>query len=129
MVVKRNVGLLTGLKYRGGSPMLVWLLHRITGLGIIIFVTLHIFAGLLIQQYGGTMAVTINTLFESIYFQVFIYFCVIFHALNGSRIIIMDIWPKLLEYQREVIWLEWLVFIPIYGLVIFVMISNVIKGG
>jgi len=129
MVVKRNVGLLTGLKYRGGSPMLVWILHRISGLGIIIFVTLHMLAGLLIQQYGGTLAVTINTLYESIYFQVFIYFCVIFHTLNGLRIIIMDIWPKLLEYQREVIWLEWLIFVPTYGLVIFVMISNAIKGG
>ena len=129
MVIKRNVGLITGLTYRGGSPMLVWLLHRISGLGIIIFVTLHMVAGLLIQQYGGTLAVTINTLYESIYFQVFIYFCVIFHTLNGLRIVIMDIWPKLLEYQREVIWLEWLVFIPIYGLVVFVMISNAIKGG
>jgi succinate dehydrogenase / fumarate reductase cytochrome b subunit len=129
MVVKRNVGLFTGLKYRGGSPMLVWLLHRISGLGIIIFVTLHMLAGLLIQQYGGTLAVTINTLYESIYFQVFIYFCVIFHTLNGLRIVIMDIWPKLLEYQREVIWLEWLIFVPTYGLVIFVMISNAIKGG
>jgi len=129
MVVKRNVGVLTGLKYRGGSPMLVWLLHRISGLGIIIFVTLHIVAGLLIQQYGGTLAVTINTVYESIYFQVFIYFCVIFHALNGLRIVIMDIWPKLLEYQREVIWLEWLIFVPTYGLIIFVMISNAIKGG
>jgi succinate dehydrogenase/fumarate reductase cytochrome b subunit len=86
-------------------------------------------AGLLIQQYGGTLAVTINTLYESIYFQVFIYFCVIFHTLNGLRIVIMDIWPKLLEYQREVIWLEWLIFVPTYGLVIFVMISNAIKGG
>jgi succinate dehydrogenase / fumarate reductase cytochrome b subunit len=129
MVVKRNVGVLTGLKYRGGSPMLVWLLHRISGLGIIIFVTLHIVAGLLIQQYGGTLAVTINTVYESIYFQVFIYFCVIFHTLNGLRIVIMDIWPKLLEYQREVIWLEWLIFVPTYGLIIFVMISNAIKGG
>jgi succinate dehydrogenase / fumarate reductase cytochrome b subunit len=129
MVVKRNVGLITGLTYRGGSPMLVWLLHRISGLGIIIFVTLHMVAGLLIQQYGGTLAVTINTVYESIYFQVFIYFCVIFHTLNGLRIVIMDIWPKLLEYQREVIWLEWLIFVPTYGLVIFVMISNAIKGG
>jgi len=129
MVVKRNVGLLTGLKYRGGSPMLVWLLHRISGLGIIIFVTLHMLAGLLIQQYGGTLAVTINTVYESIYFQIFIYFCVIFHTLNGLRIVIMDIWPKLLEYQREVIWLEWLIFVPTYGLIIFVMISNAIKGG
>jgi len=129
MVVKRNVGVLTGLKYRGGSPMLVWLLHRISGLGIIIFVTLHIVAGLLIQQYGGTLAVTINTVYESIYFQVFIYFCVIFHTMNGLRIVIMDIWPKLLEYQREVIWLEWLIFVPTYGLIIFVMISNAIKGG
>ena len=129
MVVKRNVGVLTGLKYRGGSPMLVWLLHRISGLGIIIFVTLHMLAGLLIQQYGGTLAVTINTVYESIYFQIFIYFCVIFHTLNGLRIVIMDIWPKLLEYQREVIWLEWLIFVPTYGLIIFVMISNAIKGG
>jgi hypothetical protein len=48
--------------------------------------------------------------------------------LNGLRIITLDLWPKMLEYQKEVTWLQWLIFIPTYGLTIFLMIQQVLRG-
>ncbi len=127
MALKRNVGW-RGLFYKGGGPMLSWGLHRIGGVAIVVFVGLHVLASFFMQQFGSDLATTINIIYESIYFQVVIYFVVLFHVLNGLRIVILDTWPQILEYQREAIWLQWLIFIPIYGLTIFIMISRAISG-
>jgi succinate dehydrogenase/fumarate reductase cytochrome b subunit len=53
---------------------------------------------------------------------------VLFHVINGLRIIILDLWPKLIEHQREAIWLEWLVFLPIYGMAVYVIVSTALGG-
>ena len=108
--------------------MLVWILHRIGGLAIVIFVGLHVIASFFMQQTASDLATWINSIYESVYFQIFFYFFVIFHALNGLRIILSDFWPKLLEFQREMIWIEWAIFIPVYGLALFVMIQNALAG-
>lgn len=124
MALKRDVGFFSGLGYRGGGPMWAWILHRISGLAMVIFVSTHVVAGFLTQQTSSDAGVFLNTIFESLYFQIFIVFCVIFHTLNGARIIILDVWPKMIEYQREVTWLQWLIFLPVYGLTIFIMITR-----
>jgi len=128
MASKRQVGLREGFKYRGGAPMLVWALHRISGIGIALFVGMHIIASFSSQVFGLSLARSLNTLYESPYFQVVVFFCVLFHAINGLRITILDLWPKLLEHQREAIWVEWAVFLPIYALAVFVIISTAMGG-
>ena len=128
MTLTRNVGL-RGLRYRGGGPMIVWILHRIGGLAIILFVGMHVISSFFMQQTGSDLATLINTIYESVYFQMFIYFFVIFHALNGTRIIMMDFWPRLYEFQRELLWLEWIIFIPVYGLTLYIMIQNALTAG
>ncbi len=55
--------------------MLAWVLHRISGLGIILFVALHVMASFLTQQLGSDLGISINIIYESIYFQLFIVFC------------------------------------------------------
>jgi succinate dehydrogenase / fumarate reductase cytochrome b subunit len=128
MALKRNVGL-TGFKYRGGGPMWAWILHRIGGLAMVVFVGMHVLASFFQYQLGSDLATTINIVYESVYFQVFFYFAIIFHAINGLRIIILDTWPRLLQYQRELTWLQWLVFVPIYGLTIWIMVFNALRAG
>ena len=44
MGLKRNVSLTTGLRYKGQGPFLTYILHRIGGLGMAIFITTHILA-------------------------------------------------------------------------------------
>ena len=129
MALKRNVGFFQGLKYQGGGPMLAWMLHRITGVGILVFVGLHVVSAFFMQQTGSDAATFINTIYENWVFQIFVAFFVIFHALNGLRIAILDIWPRFLMYQREALWLEWFIILPVYGLTIFILIKNSLAGG
>jgi succinate dehydrogenase / fumarate reductase cytochrome b subunit len=128
MALDRSVGL-KGFKYRGGGPMITWMLHRITGLAIVLFVGTHVISSFFMQQIGSDWATAINTVYESMYFQFVVIFVVLFHALNGLRIIVLDLWPKMLEYQREATWLEWLVFVPLYGMTVVIMILNKLNGG
>jgi succinate dehydrogenase / fumarate reductase cytochrome b subunit len=120
MGLKRNVSLKDALRYQGKGPMLTYFLHRLGGLGMVTFVGLHVLASFM----GGTVGRSINIIYENWVFQIVIFFLVLFHMINGLRIIILDLWPKLIEHQREAIWLEWLVFLPIYGMAVYVIVST-----
>ncbi len=124
MGLKRNVSLATGLKYKGQGPMLTFVLHRIGGLGMAIFLTVHILASFM----GGDIGKFLNAVYENWAFQIVVFFCVLFHAINGLRITILDLWPNLIPHQREAIWVEWAVFIPVYAFAVFV-ITNTALGG
>jgi len=124
MGLKRNVSLATGLKYKGQGPMLTFVLHRLGGLGMAIFITVHILS----TFFGGDIGKFLNNVYENWAFQVVIFFFVLFHAVNGLRITILDLWPNLLEHLREAVWIEWAVFIPIYGLAVFVIITTALGG-
>jgi succinate dehydrogenase / fumarate reductase cytochrome b subunit len=124
MGLKRNVSLFTGLRYKGQGPMLTFVLHRIGGLGMAIFITIHMLSSFL----GGKGGVFVNTIYENWAFQVFIFFCVLFHAINGLRITILDLFPKLIEHHREAIWIEWAVFLPTFGIAALVIISTGLGG-
>lgn len=124
MGLKRNVSLATALRYKGQGPMLTFILHRIGGFGMAIFITIHILASFI----GGKGGVFINTIYENWLFQIFIFFCVLFHAINGLRITLVDLFPKLLVHQREAIWVEWAVFIPLFAIAVFVIMSTALGG-
>jgi succinate dehydrogenase / fumarate reductase cytochrome b subunit len=124
MGLKRNVSLAAGLRYKGQGPMLTFVLHRIGGLGMAIFITVHILASFL----GGNIGGFLNDVYEHWLFQIFIFFCALFHAINGLRITILDLWPKLLDYSREAMWVEWAVFIPLYGIAVIVIIQTALGG-
>ena len=120
MGLTRNVSLATALRYKGQGPMLTFILHRIGGIGMAIFITMHILASFL----GGSIGGFLNNVYEHWLFQIFIFFCVLFHAINGLRITIIDLFPKLLVHQREAIWVEWAVFIPLFALAAYVILST-----
>jgi len=124
MARDRNVSVIQGLRYQGGGPQTAWLLHRISGLGIVIFVTMHILASFL----GGDLSKYFNDVYITWWFQIFVVSCALFHGINGLRITILDLWPKLIEYQREAIWIEWFVFLPVFGVAVIVIINTALGG-
>ncbi len=129
MGLKRNVSLAEGLRYRGKGPMLTFILHRIGGLSMVVFVGLHILASFLQSQPGSAqVGIFMNRIYENWIFQIFIFFGALFHLINGLRITILDLWPKLIEHQREAIWLEWFVFLPVYGLAVLVIMRTALGG-
>ena len=124
MGLTRNVGLATALRYKGQGPMWTFVLHRVGGLGMGIFITTHILASFV----GGDVGGFFNDVYQNWAFQVFIFFCVLFHAINGLRITILDLFPKLLPHLREAIWVELAVFIPLYLTAVFIIVRNGLGG-
>lgn len=116
-----------GLFYNAGGPYHSFSLHRLTAMGIILFVGMHVAASFSMQQGLGTWGTTINVIYKSWWFQIFIVFCVLFHTINGVRVVILDIWPKLIKYSCEAVYLEWAIFIPIYLLTVFLIVTNAIN--
>lgn len=124
MGLSRKVGFFQGLRYQGRGPMIHWMLHRISGLAILLFVGLHVTASFFMQQTGNDLATTVNTVYESWMFQIVVAFVVLFHALNGLRIALLDFWPAFHNRvdERRAMWLQWSIFIPIYSLTVYFLI-------
>lgn len=124
MALNRKVSFFTGLKYKGGGPMWAWILHRLSGLAMVFFVGSHIIAGFMSQLFGSDVGFFINQIYTNEIFQLVLFFLVIFHAVNGLRVVILDLWPSMLEHQREAIWAQWFVIIPVYGLILFAVVKS-----
>ena len=128
VALKRRVGIREALRYRGKQGMLTWLLHRITGLGILLFVGTHVVVSFLGQEFGSDFAFAVNGIYESWIFQLFVYFSVLFHAINGTRLALMDLFPGLLRYQKELLSLKWIIFAIAYIFPAIFMINNILAG-
>ena len=113
-----RVSLGQALRYRGGQPMVIWLLHRITAIGIVLFVGMHVLAAfMLYATEGGTtyiVADALTSFYETLWVQIPVLFCVLFHAINGLRIAVLDMWPSLIHYYREAMWVQWALFLPLF---------------
>jgi succinate dehydrogenase/fumarate reductase cytochrome b subunit len=76
----------------------------------------------LFGSQGSDWGIAINTVYESVYFQIVVVGLVYYHALHGLRVILLDFWPRFLEYQREITWAQWLIFIPLYLMSVMIML-------
>ncbi len=88
--------------YRGQSGQWSWLLHRVTGLAVLLFLLIHIVDITLIgfgpKVYNDSLQVFGNPLVRVI--SLALIGAVLYHAFNGIRIIIIDFWPGGYRYQR-----------------------------
>ena len=117
MGLNRNVTLSAALQYKGRDAYLTYILHRIGGSALFIFFTMYILV------LAGVDSV--NAIFSNWFFQIFMLVFGLFHAINGLRITILDLWPKLIEHYRQAINIEWVVYALICGYAVFVVIRNV----
>ena len=124
MGLNRDVSLGTGLSYRGRGGQLAFVLHRVGGVGMAIFVTMHIVASF----FGGEIGGYLNSIYGNWFFQIFVFFSALFHAINGLRITLLDLWPRLWEHQKEAIWLQWAVFLPIFGIAVYAILRSAFGG-
>jgi succinate dehydrogenase / fumarate reductase, cytochrome b subunit len=116
MGLKRNVGLFTALGYKGGAPMWTFVLHRIGGVALFIFFSMYILV------LAGVSPVT--PVFNNSFFQIVILFLGLFHAINGLRIAILDLWPAGLKYLPQAVRVETVVLVLTYAFVLFVILGG-----
>ncbi|MFI5254621.1 MAG: succinate dehydrogenase, cytochrome b556 subunit [Candidatus Limnocylindrales bacterium] len=100
------------LRYRGREGMLAWAFHRISGVAIWAFVVLHVID---IYLVGGDPAAynTILQVYASVpgrIAEMLLGAALLYHALNGLRIILMDLWPAMTRYHRQLWYGSWVLF-------------------
>ncbi|BDU04861.1 Succinate dehydrogenase/fumarate reductase, cytochrome b subunit [Nocardia cyriacigeorgica] len=83
-----------------------WALHRITGVTVFFFLFVHVLDTALVRVSPATYDDAIETYKTPIValMEMGLVFCVLFHALNGVRVILVDFWSKGPRYQRQMLW-------------------------
>lgn len=90
------------MRYRWQTGALAWLIHRVTGAALGIYLLLHILAqfGMKYDQKG--LAAISNLLTHQIMVILLLAF-LIYHTLNGIRVLIIDFGQGAL-YQKKLFW-------------------------
>ena len=102
--------------YRGSQGQWAWMLHRLSGVGIMLFLMMHIvdtfLAGFGPQVYDHVMAIYKAPLFMVL--EVVLVGGVVYHAVNGLRVILIDFWPNALRWHKQLIWAEVMLFLVLF---------------
>jgi len=83
--------------------MISWALHRVTGLGVLLFLLLHI-VDIFIVNYGPDAFNELLFLYRHPVFrigEIILVAGLYYHAANGVRIILIDFWPQAYRYERQ----------------------------
>jgi succinate dehydrogenase / fumarate reductase cytochrome b subunit len=107
--------------YRGDPGMWSWVLHRITGATIFFFLFVHVLDTALVRVSPEAYNEVVDTYKTPLVglMEVGLVAAVLYHALNGIRVILIDFWQHGPRYQRLMLWgvaAIWLaVMIPALG--------------
>ena len=89
--------------YRGGPGQYAYIFHRITGVGIVLFLLIHIIDTLVVrfdpEAYNHLVEIYRAAWFKP--FEIGLAAAVLFHALNGLRIIIIDFFDVPSVYHKR----------------------------
>lgn len=126
----RTTSLGWALSYKGREGMWTWILHRLTGLGILLFLVVHVVDTALVIYWPDLYddALDLYRLPVFRFGELGIVFSVLFHAVNGLRIIVQDFWPSAMQHQRQLAWgvaavvavamlpITWMMIAPLFEL-------------
>jgi succinate dehydrogenase / fumarate reductase, cytochrome b subunit len=93
--------------YRGDPGMWSWVLHRITGATIFFFLFVHVLDTALVRVSPEAYNEVIDTYKTPIVglMEMGLVVAVLYHALNGVRVILIDFWQHGPKYQRQMLWI------------------------
>ena len=112
----RLARIIDGLRYGGGLGQWSWLAHRLSGLGILFFLVVHItdtfFVVFAPDWYDHTVAIYGGIWFNGQYYwplrwafrvaELGLIASVVFHAVNGVGVILYDLWPRGSLYRKPI---------------------------
>lgn len=100
------------LRYKG-SGQILWLLHRISGLGVVIFLGTHIF-GMSMAAFDPPLHDAMLAVYKTPLFSIgelLLAACLIFHAVNGTRVAILELRPSL--WDKQAVATRWSIIITL----------------
>ena len=108
--------------YRGKYGQLLWILHRLAGLGVVAFLLLHVVDTATVyfmpSAYNFFLAIYKNPVFGVA--EILLGAALAYHAVNGLRVTIMDFAPQLWPDEPFARW-----FVLVGFLVLFVPAGTV----
>jgi len=117
------------LTYRGGVGYWSWILHRVTGVGVFLFLLLHILDISLIG-WGARVFNKLLFLYRAPVFrvgEVALVGAVVYHAINGIRICIIDFWPQAMAAHRKLAYAVGIIFGVVFIPTAIYMLSWAVK--
>lgn len=89
--------------YQLKEGQIAYILHRVSGVGIILFLFAHIVENFMLLLGPDAYNTTIGN-FHTWYFRLgefALIMGVVYHGLNGIRVIVIDFWQKSTQYQKH----------------------------
>lgn len=95
-----------GTLYRGREGMWSWVAHRVTGVAIFFFLYVHVLDTALVRVSPEAYNTVIETYKNPIVgvMEVGLVGAVLYHALNGLRLVLVDFWSRGPRVQRQMLW-------------------------
>jgi succinate dehydrogenase / fumarate reductase cytochrome b subunit len=119
-----------GTIYKGGQGQWAWAAHRITGILVFLFLMAHILDTALVgfgpKLYNRVVSVYHNPIIRLM--EIGLAGAVLFHALNGVRIMILDFFPKSSDKQREMFGIVVGLFVVLFTPAVFFMGRELIRS-
>jgi succinate dehydrogenase / fumarate reductase, cytochrome b subunit len=92
--------------YRVSWSQLAWFGHRASGLGVLFYLFLHVVETSTVlfgpDVYNAAVGIFRNLPFRIL--EILLMAALVYHALNGIRVIAMDFWPGLTIYYRPLVY-------------------------
>jgi len=113
--------------YRGREGQIAWMLHRIAGVGVFLFLAFHII-DIFLMSFGPDVFESLMFVYHKFFFKLTIifglYLGVVYHALNGVRIVLIDFWPEMGERQALLWRIQMVIFALVYLPSAAIMLSS-----
>lgn len=115
--------------YKGQTGQWAQLLHRITGLGVALFLLLHVVDTSLLgwgpQVYDAVVQIYHQPI--SLVIEVLLAAAVIYHAVNGIRVTIIDFWDAGSLHQETIFWIATVIFVVLWLPTAYVMLLPIFR--
>ncbi|WP_372592669.1 succinate dehydrogenase, cytochrome b556 subunit [Actinotalea sp.] len=120
-----------GTLYRGREGMWTWLAHRVTGFAIFFFLLVHVLDTSLVRISPESYNAVIGTYKNPIMGigEAGLVAAIVYHALNGVRIMLIDFWSKGVKHQKTMFWIVLAVFVVLMAGFLPVHLSHVFGEG
>jgi len=103
------------MHYRWKTGMLAWVLFRLTGLALILYLSMHIWViSNLHDREKFDLVMNFLGSWQFRLLEIGLFIAVIYHALNGVRIMIVDFWGGAV-HQARIFWI-----LAVIGFILFI---------
>lgn len=94
---------MTLFRYRISWAELAWIGHRLSGIGVVLYLFIHIVETSMVTLGPDVYNATLG-LFHNLPVrlgEILLMAALVYHSLNGLRVIALDFWPRLTLVYRE----------------------------